>query len=35
VPELLEAVVAGIPLPGIKKPDGIPKAGINHQALFL
>ena len=35
MPELLEAVVAGVPLAGIKKPDGVPEAGIDHQALFL
>jgi hypothetical protein len=35
MPELLETVVAGVPLTGIEKPDGLPEAGINHQALFL
>jgi hypothetical protein len=35
VPELLKAVVAGVPLTGIEKPDGLPKTGIGHQALFL
>jgi hypothetical protein len=35
MPELLKAVVAGVPLAGIEKPDGLPEAGINHQALFL
>ena len=35
VPELFEAVVAGVPLSGVEKPDGLPKAGISHQAHFL
>jgi hypothetical protein len=35
MPELLETVVAGIPRTGIKKPDGLPEAGIGHQAGFL
>jgi hypothetical protein len=35
MPQLLEGVVAGVPIGGIEKPDGLPKTGISHQALFL
>jgi hypothetical protein len=35
MPQLLTAVVAGIPFAGIEKPDGLPEAGIGHQAGFL
>jgi len=35
MPELLKAVVAGVPLAGIEKPDGLPETGIDHQAGFL
>jgi hypothetical protein len=35
MPQLLEGVVAGVPLGGIEKPDGLPETGISHQALFL
>jgi hypothetical protein len=35
MPELLKAVVAGVPLAGIKKPDGFPETGIDHQAGFF
>ena len=35
MPKLFEAVVAGVPLASIEKPDGLPEAGIDHQAGFL
>ena len=35
MPEILKSIVAGVPLSGIEKPDGFPKAGVGHQAVFL
>lgn len=35
VPELLEAVVAGVPLAAIEQRDGLPQTGIGHQIVLL